>query len=135
MPSPARLLLALALLSGCGSKSNEEQANADAAAPTAADTPAHPQSFSVCLTCHTVQRGRNGIGPSLFGVVGRKAGSLPGYAYSTAMKAHAATWDEPALDRFLTAPIATVPGTKMTFAGMKDQKERAEVIAYLATLK
>ena len=73
----------------------------------------------------------NAVGPSLFGVYGRKSASLTDYAYSDAMKAAGKTWDEATLDTYLTAPMKDVPGTKMTFAGLKDEAQRKEVIAYL----
>lgn len=73
--------------------------------------------------------------PSLAGVVGRKAGSIAGFAYSDANKASGLTWDEKTLDTYLTNPMKMVPGTKMTFAGIPDAAKRKEVIDYLKTLK
>ncbi|WP_263053739.1 c-type cytochrome [Defluviicoccus vanus] len=75
------------------------------------------------------------VGPSLFGVIGRKAGTLPGYNFSTAMKDYGVTWSPETLNTYLAAPMQEVKGTKMTFAGVKDETERANIIAYLATLK
>ena len=66
---------------------------------------------------------------------GRKAGSLPGFDYSTAMKASGKVWDEAALDSFLTSPMAAVPGTRMTYMGQSDPAKRKAVIEYLKTLK
>ena len=85
-----------------------------------------------CSSCHVL----NGVGqgPSLIGVVGRKAGSLPGYAYSDAMKASGLTWTAADLNRFLTGPSILVPGTAMR-ATVPDPTERQDLIAYLATLK
>jgi len=85
-----------------------------------------------CGSCHVL----NGIGqgPSLVGVVGRKAGSLPGFNYSDAIKASGLTWTAANLDRFLTGPTKLVPGTAMR-AVVADPTERREVIAYLASLK
>ena len=77
----------------------------------------------------------NGVGPSLAGVAGRKAGSVPGFAYSDANKASGLTWDEKTLDTYLTNPMKMVPGTKMTFAGLPDPAQRKAVIDYLKTLK
>ena len=74
------------------------------------------------------------IGPSLFGVVGRKAGTLPGYVYSPAMKAAGWTWDQSEIDHFITDPHALVPGTKMSFPGLKNPQQRSEITSYLATL-
>jgi cytochrome c len=88
---------------------------------------------SNCGICHSVSK--NGVGPSLSGVVGRKTGSVPGYSYSPANEAANLTWDEATLDKYLEAPRATMPGTKMTFGGVKDAGKRGDLIAYLATLK
>lgn len=87
-----------------------------------------------CSICHSPVAGKNMIGPSLFGVVGRKAGSEPGYSYSAANKNSGITWTEAELETYLEAPMKVVPGTKMTYAGLKDATKRADVIAYLATL-
>ncbi len=108
-------------------------ANALAEASTAAagETPA---TFLQCKTCHAVEPGRHGIGPSLAGVHGSKAGVAAGYNFSSAMKASGLTWDDASLDRYLENPMATVPGTKMAYAGLKDPAKRAEMIAYLKTL-
>lgn len=91
--------------------------------------------FARCMACHATVAGRNGIGPSLAGVVGRKAGAVPSYAYSPALKASAITWTPPAIDKFVTNPRGTVPGTKMIFAGVPNAADRENLIAYLATLK
>lgn len=88
-----------------------------------------------CAVCHTVEAGKNKIGPSLFGVVGRKAGSAPGYSYSDANKKSGITWTEEELDKYLTDPRAVVPGTKMIFAGLKNPDQRKAVIAYLKAQK
>jgi cytochrome c len=87
---------------------------------------------NTCRTCHTVKEGDNRLGPSLAGVVGRKAGSLPGYAYSDAMKNSGVTWDEATLDRFIENPAAVVSGNNMKpFAGTTSKEDRAAIIAYL----
>jgi cytochrome c len=88
-----------------------------------------------CSICHSVAEGQNKIGPSLHGVVGRKAGSLAGYDYSDAMKNANRTWDEQTLDAYLTNPRQNIPGVKMLFAGLPDKTQRENVIAYLSTLK
>ncbi|MGH6957712.1 MAG: c-type cytochrome [Caulobacteraceae bacterium] len=84
-----------------------------------------------CSGCHSLDG--PGEGPSLAGVVGRKAGSLPGYDYTAAMKASGLTWTAATLDRFLADPQALVPGTAMQ-ASVPDQADRGALIAYLATL-
>jgi cytochrome c len=88
-----------------------------------------------CSACHTTEPGKNKIGPSLAGVVGRKAGSEPGFQYSEANKKSGLTWDEATLDKYLTDPRKMVPGTKMAFAGVKKDDERKAIIDYLKTTK
>ena len=88
-----------------------------------------------CSLCHAPVEGQNKIGPSLWGVVGRKAGSLPSYTYSDAMKNANRTWDEATLSDYLTNPRQKIPGVKMIFAGLPEEADRQNVIAYLSTLK
>ncbi len=92
-------------------------------------------SFNKCAACHSIKEGENKIGPSLHGVVGRPSHSIEGFSYSEPMKAYNVTWDAPTLDHYLTDPRGVVPGTKMIFVGLKKDDERANVIAYLETLK
>ena len=91
--------------------------------------------FKKCALCHSAEPGKNKIGPSLFGIVGRKSASVPNFAYSDAMKNFDRTWDDATLDAYLVEPRKLVPGTKMIFAGLKDKKDRGDLIAYLDTLK
>lgn len=89
-----------------------------------------------CGVCHTAEKGApNKIGPNLFGVVGRKSATAPGYMYSPAMMKAALTWDVPTLQSYLAGPQKKVPGTKMGFPGFSDPTDEADVIAYLVTLK
>ncbi len=88
-----------------------------------------------CSACHASVPGRNGIGPSLAGVVDRKAGDVPVFHYSSANQAAGYTWDAAHLDPYLANPRGTMPGTSMTYAGLKNDEQRANLIAYLATLK
>ncbi len=87
-----------------------------------------------CSVCHSVD-GSNGVGPSLKGIVGSKSGEIPGFRFSRAMKGANIVWDAKTLDAYLTDPQKAVPGNQMPFSGMTDAKQRADVIAYLATLK
>jgi cytochrome c len=103
-----------------------------AAAQGAADPAAGEKVFAKCKLCHQIgEDAKNAVGPVLNGVVGRKAGSVPGYNYSTANKGSGITWDEAALKQYLKSPRAMVPGTKMTFAGLSKEKDIDNVIAYL----
>ena len=119
-PSPATALLALV----CGS----------GLVPTAAAGPAEGNAergreiYHACEDCHSIDE--NDVGPMHRGVVGRRAGIVPGYAYSPELKASGITWTEQALDRWLTSPQAMVPGTRMTFF-LDDPQQRADVIAFL----
>lgn len=137
--------LALAV-AACGSPPDDKAADSAApAADTAAPAPAasatvaaadgRPPAFAQCAACHSVEKGKMGIGPSLAGVFGTKSGEIAGYAFSDAMKSAGLTWDESTLDRYLTAPAKVVPGTKMTYAGLADPAARKAIIEYLKTLK
>ena len=102
----------------------------------AADPVAGKAVFSsYCSICHSVQPGKNMVGPSLFGVVGRKTGTVPGFHYSPANLSANLTWDAATLDKYLQSPRTVIPGTTMTYGGLKDDTKRADLIAYLATLK
>ena len=101
----------------------------------AADVEAGKTAFKKCALCHTTETGKNKVGPSLFGIVGRKSATVENFNYSEAMKKFDHTWDEATLDEYLADPRGTVPETKMIFPGIKDKTERDDVIAYLETLK
>jgi cytochrome c len=140
----ALMPIALATAScGGGGDASDAASEPEAATPTAQATPTpdgdadespRPAAFAMCASCHQVEPGKHGVGPSLAGVFGARAGHAEGYGYSEAMKGSGLTWDEATLDRYLTAPMQAVPGTKMTFAGLKDEAQRKEVIAYLKGL-
>ena len=101
------------------------------------DAAAGERVFRKCQACHAVGEGaENKVGPVLNGVIGRTAGTLEGFAYSDAMVEagqNGEVWTEEELDAYLTNPRAAVPGTKMSFAGLRNEDERENVIAYLAT--
>jgi cytochrome c len=87
---------------------------------------------NACRTCHTAKDGDNRLGPHLHGIVGRKAGSLPNYGYSSAMAKADLVWDQPTLDRFIANPDAVVPGNNMKpFSGLTSAEDRAKIIAFL----
>ncbi len=116
----ARAALALAAVAlaaiGAGAAAAQETANGEAI-------------YSRCAACHALAYDRTG--PRHCGLIGRRAGSLPGFDYSEAMKRSRLTWDAKTLDRFLADPMKAVPGTSMGYAGVKDSKERADLIAWL----
>ncbi|HEY2658708.1 MAG TPA: cytochrome c family protein [Caulobacteraceae bacterium] len=142
-----------ALLSACG-KQSAAPAQVGAPAPAVAEAPTPEQmkatqatlpapynaadlengkhKFAQCAACHTLAQGApNMTGPNLWGVFGRKAGTAANYDYSDAVKAAGFTWDAAHIDTWITDPRAMIPGTKMTFIGLKDPKDRADVIAYV----
>ena len=148
--------LVAATLSGCGKPNAGGQPSAAASAgpPAAAAAPSEADrkalqaalpapyatadlargeaQFALCAACHTVTPGGpNMTGPNLHGVFGRKAASTPSFAYSDALKATGITWDAAQIDRWIADPKLVAPGTKMTFAGMKDAKDRTDLIAFL----
>ncbi len=87
--------------------------------------------FARCAICHTVEPGKNKLGPTLANIVGSKAGEVPGFNFSPAMKASKVVWTPDALDKYLTNPRAFMPGNRMIFAGLPKPEDRANVIAYL----
>jgi cytochrome c len=144
-----------ALLAGCGQGGGGDKAaeSSTAAAPAAPEpTAAEKQAalaslpapyntadidngkmkFAMCRSCHTiVPGGANLTGPNLHGVFGRKAGALENYKYSDAVKNAGFVWDAEHLDKWLAEPRTFLPGTKMSFAGLKAEKDRIDLIAYL----
>ena len=105
---------------------------AGASAAAAQDAAAGEKVFAKCKICHQIgENAKNFVGPVLNGVVGRKAGTYPGYNYSEANKTSGITWDEATLKVYLKDPKAKVPGTKMVFPGLTSDEDIANVIAYL----
>lgn len=122
MVSASKATIAVALLfSGIG-----------AAPAAAAGNPALGKTvFAKCMVCHAIEPGKNKIGPSLAGVVGRTSGTVAGFNYSPAMKSSNIVWSVAKLDTYLTNPRAMIPGNKMIFAGLPNPADRANIIAYL----
>ena len=103
-----------------------------ASAQAAGDPKKGEQVFNTqCKACHSLEAGKNGIGPSLHGLLGRKAGAAPGYSYSAAMKNSAVVWNEDTLKPYLADPHKFVPGDKMMFAGIKNDEQLDDLIVYL----
>jgi cytochrome c len=98
----------------------------------AADVDKGKAVFEQCAACHSIDGSGDYDGPSLKGVIGRKAGSLEDYRYSAAMKRSDVTWDAASLDKYITDPQAFIPGNRMAFAGIADKSERDDLIAFLA---
>jgi cytochrome c len=145
----------LATLSACGGKKEEEAAapaatETAAAAPAATEAPAAAtppagaefasfttdvaageRTFALCRSCHVLDEGVNRVGPSLHKVVGRKSGSVAGFAYSDANKNSGVTWTTDVLFKYLEDPKGFMPGTKMAFPGVKDAQDRANLVAFL----
>jgi cytochrome c len=106
------------------------------AKPMAGNAAAGARQYLQCRACHTATKGgAHGVGPNLWGIMGSKSATRPGYAYSPAMQAAALSWTPDRMDSFLAKPNARVPGNKMAFAGMANTAARRDLIAYLTTLQ
>ena len=117
-----KFTIAAASLIACLGSAHAQDANAGKAV------------FAQCTACHSID-GTNGAGPSLQGINGRKAGSFAGFRYSRAMKNATTTWDAASLDAYIASPQTALPGNVMPFSGLPDAKQRADLVAYLLTLK
>jgi cytochrome c len=130
-------------LAACGDNSASESVQPTAAAPaaTASAAPATPEErgrklFNECAVCHTSKAGdANRVGPNLFGVFGSEAGKVSGFAYSKVMQESGTVWTEETLNAYLENPQAFMRGNRMAYAGLRDAQKRADIIAYLKTLK
>lgn len=156
-PIPAFLGLGLSLLAAaCSSGSTPSGGNAPVAADTSAPPPAvnnmdtmtgatltqysgdavaGQRVFVQCQSCHAVEAGANRLGPTMHGIVGRQSGAVPGFNYSQANRDAGITWTPEKLFQYLENPRRVVPGTTMAYAGLADPQRRADLIAYLATLR
>ena len=92
------------------------------------------KTFRKCKSCHALEAGKNKVGPTLYGVYGNVAGKVEGFKYSKAIMGSDVIWDDEALNGFLDNPKKYLPGTKMSFTGLKKQSQRENVIAYLKSL-
>jgi cytochrome c len=101
---------------------------------SAQDAAAGEKVFVVCKACHQIgDSAKNVVGPVLNGLIGRKSGSVEGYSYSAANKNSGITWDEATFSEYIKDPKAKIPGTKMAFAGIKDEQKIKDLIAFLHT--
>lgn len=127
-------VIVLAAVAGITVISGSGLPEAGAGAAFAQTTP--PPAFQACAACHTVSADRaNGMGPNLRGIFGKRAAAARGFNYSNAMKRSRITWTANELDAFIATPRAKVPGNSMTYLGMKDAAQRAQVVSYLKALK
>ncbi len=148
---PSVPVIAALVLAACGKSSPDSNGAPAAAAPTdaqkkailatlpaayrGADLDNGQAKFALCQSCHTVGKGEAPmVGPNLWGVFGRKAGTAPGFTYSDGMKTMGVTWDATTIDKWISNPRAMNPGTKMTYLGMENPKDRIDVVAYLKTV-
>ena len=104
---------------------------APASALAAGDAKQGQRVFNKCKACHALVEGQRRIGPTLYGMFGRKAGTLEGFSFSSAMKDSGVVWDEKTLDDYLAKPREFMPGTRMAFPGLPKKEERDDLIAYL----
>ena len=102
-----------------------------AGAANAADAVRGEKLFVECASCHSIERGVDGVGPSLFGLFQRKAGEVADFRYSPALKRSGIVWTAQTLDRYIADPQKSVPGNRMPYSGMPDASARADLIAYL----
>lgn len=125
--------LAAAVCAPALAAAGAEATSADSGAIARGDPANGARIYGRCLACHALQYDRTG--PRHCGLFGRKAGSVPGFDYSEAMKRSGIVWNAATLDRFLANPLGAVPGTTMGYAGIADARERADLIAYLGQAK
>jgi cytochrome c len=106
------------------------------AAPSASAQAAKPPAFAACQSCHAVTKGqKSGMGPNLFGIGGRRAGTAPDYKYSPALEKYGQPWTRANLIEFISNPRTTVPGSKMIYPGQKNPQIAAQLADYLLSLK
>jgi cytochrome c len=91
--------------------------------------------YEECAACHSIKSGESGVGPSLSGVVGKKAGENPDFRFSPAMRRSGITWSQATLNEFIADPQKMVPDNRMPYSGLADARGRADLVAYLLTIK
>lgn len=135
------VLAPLALLAACGGSDEGKQSEAPAStttpqvtATTTAAVDTAPPAFAICRSCHSVEAGRNGVGPTLHGIMGSKAGDVAGFPFSPALRQSGITWDRQSLDTWLQGPMKMVPGTRMVIS-VPDPVKREAIIDYLEKQK
>jgi cytochrome c len=135
------VLAPLALLAACGGSDKGKQSEApdstttpQVTATTTAAADTAPPAFAICRSCHSVEAGRNGVGPTLHGIVGSKAGDVAGFPFSPALRQSGITWDRQSLDTWLQGPMKMVPGTRMVIS-VPDPVKREAIIDYLEKQK
>lgn len=129
-------IAAFAAIAATASMVKSETAMAQTAAAVKGDAAKGAKLFVQCRACHTVNvGGRDGVGPNLAGVMGKNAAARTTYKYSAALKNSKIRWDKGSMDAFLKRPSTAVPGTKMAFGGMPNAQARADMVAYLETLR
>ncbi len=137
-----KLIFSLALIllvSACGQKTPDDAAPP----PTTEERLAAPPDlkkgeyyFRLCASCHEREKGaKHRIGPTLWGIYGTKAAAQSGFSYSIAMRESGVVWDEASLDAYIENPREFIPGTRMSFPGIKDPADRRDVVAYVESLK
>lgn len=136
----ALFLAAFLALAACGQEPASDAGSSAAGATRSAEAPQTPEArgrrqFNECAVCHTVKEGEaNRIGPNLYGVIGREAGLVDGFAYSQALRNSGVVWTDEALDAFMENPQGFMRGNRMAYAGQRDAQKRADIIAYLKSL-
>lgn len=135
------VLAPLTLLAACGGSDEGKRSEAPAStttpqvtATTTAAVDTAPPAFAICRSCHSVEAGRNGVGPTLHGILGSKAGDVAGFPFSPALRQSGITWDRQSLDTWLQGPMKMVPGTRMVIS-VPDPVKREAIIDYLEKQK
>ena len=119
---------------GQGADKGTETAGSHSETVSAAKGVPVPPAFAQCQSCHSTEPDKHLIGPSLAGIYGTPAGDIEGYTFSPAMQQSGIVWDDKTLDAYIKSPRDVVPGTKMTYPGLKNDEQRASVVAYLKAL-